>query len=75
MEFDYYYGSQAEQFSFYRLPKSLIKDKQFKRVSKDINKPMGISEYKLVDTISDELKASLPAIEEIESRIEKMDKK
>ena len=42
---------------------------------KDINKPMGISEYRLVDTISDELKASLPAIEEIESRIEKMDKK
>lgn len=42
MEFDYYYGSQAEQFSFYRLPKSLIKDKQFKRVSSDAKILYGI---------------------------------
>lgn len=42
MEFDYYYGSQAEQFSFYRLPKSLIKDKQLKRVSSDAKILYGI---------------------------------
>lgn len=42
MEFYYYYGSQAEQFSFYRLPKSLIKDKQFKRVSSDAKILYGI---------------------------------
>lgn len=28
--FDYYYGAEAEQFSFYRVPKMLIKDKRFK---------------------------------------------
>lgn len=38
---------------------------------KDINKPMGISEYKLSNEISDELKESLPAIEDIEDRINK----
>lgn len=26
MKFDYYYGIEAEQFSFYRVPKLLIKD-------------------------------------------------
>lgn len=36
---------------------------------KDINKPMGISEYKLSNKISDELKESLPAIEDIEHRM------
>lgn len=33
--FDYYYGSQAEQFTFYRVPKLLIKDKRFKGLSSD----------------------------------------
>lgn len=36
---------------------------------KDINKPMGISEYKLSNKISDELKENLPAIEDIEHRM------
>lgn len=26
MEFDYYYGIEAEQFSFYRVPRILIKE-------------------------------------------------
>lgn len=26
MQFDYFYGSQAEQFSFYRIPKVLFTD-------------------------------------------------
>ena len=31
--FDYYYGIEAEQFSFYRVPRLLIKDKRFKGLS------------------------------------------
>lgn len=33
--FDYYYGIEAEQFSFYRIPRQLIKDKRFKCLSSD----------------------------------------
>ncbi len=33
--FDYYYGTEAEQFSFYRVPKTLIKDNRFKNLSSD----------------------------------------
>lgn len=40
--FDYYYGSQADQFSFYRLPKTLIKDKRFKKISSDAKILYGI---------------------------------
>lgn len=48
----------------------LCKDK--KRIEaefalRDINKPMGISEIDLVDSLPDELKSSLPTIEEIEN--------
>ena len=35
MQFDYYYGIEAEQFSFYRVPRSLIKDERFKGLSSD----------------------------------------
>ncbi len=35
INFDYYYGLQAEQFSFLRVPKLLIKDKRFKGLSSD----------------------------------------
>ncbi len=35
MEFDYYYGMEAEQFSFYRIPRTLVKDKCFKGLSSD----------------------------------------
>ena len=35
MNFDYYYGLEAEQFSFYRVPRLLIKDKRFKKLSSD----------------------------------------
>lgn len=34
-EFDYYYGAEAEQFSFLRVPKLLIKDERFKGLSSD----------------------------------------
>lgn len=33
MKFDYFYGNEAEQFTFYRIPKVLITSPQFKRVS------------------------------------------
>ena len=30
LKFDYYYGVQSEQFSFYRIPRLLIKDQHLK---------------------------------------------
>lgn len=33
MNFEYFYGMEAEQFSFYRIPKLLIKDSRFKNLS------------------------------------------
>lgn len=35
LQFDYYYGAEAEQFSFYRVPRMLIKDDNFKGLSSD----------------------------------------
>ena len=35
MQFDYYYGIEAEQFSFYRVPRLLIKDERFRNLSSD----------------------------------------
>lgn len=35
MNFKYYYGVEAEQFSFYRIPRLLIKDERFKGLSND----------------------------------------
>ncbi len=35
MGFDYYYGIEAEQFSFYRVPRLLIKDEKFRGLSSD----------------------------------------
>ena len=32
---DYYYGIEAEQFSFYRVPRLLIKDERFRGLSSD----------------------------------------
>ena len=36
---------------------------------KDVNKPMGISNYKLSNEISDDLQKNLPTIEDIQNRI------
>ena len=33
---------------------------------KDVNKPMGVSEYKLSNRVSEELQDKLPSIEDIE---------
>lgn len=42
MQFDYFYGQQAEQFSFYRIPKILITDERFWNVSADAKLLYGI---------------------------------
>lgn len=39
-------------------------------VLKDINKPIGISEYELIKSIPEDLKSNLPTIEELEREIE-----
>ena len=36
---------------------------------KDISKPIGVSEYKLIQSIPDDLKSNLPTVEEIEEEI------
>ncbi|MCD4681302.1 MAG: PDDEXK nuclease domain-containing protein [Bacteroidales bacterium] len=38
---------------------------------RDINKPMGISEYRLNDSIPDNIKANLPSIEQLENKLSK----
>ncbi len=35
LKFNYYYGIEAEQFSFYRVPRLLVKDERFKGLSSD----------------------------------------
>ena len=39
---------------------------------RDINKPMGVSEFQLTEIIPDNLKSSLPTIEEIENELRKI---
>lgn len=31
--YDYYYGNEAEQFTFYRIPKLLMKEERFRELS------------------------------------------
>ena len=33
LNLDYYYGTEADQFSFYRIPKTLLTDPRYKSVS------------------------------------------
>jgi predicted nuclease of restriction endonuclease-like (RecB) superfamily len=40
---------------------------------RDINKPIGVSEYQLTQSLPDDLKSSLPSIEEIERELEGLD--
>ena len=42
IQFDYYYGIEAEQFSFYRVPRLLIKDERFKGLSSDVKLLYGL---------------------------------
>jgi predicted nuclease of restriction endonuclease-like (RecB) superfamily len=41
---------------------------------RDINKPIGISEYKLTDAIPDDFKPKLPSVEEMEKKLENYEK-
>ncbi len=52
MAFDYFYGQQAEQFAFYRIPKTLFSDKRFRGISTDAKLLYGI----LLDRMSLSLK-------------------
>lgn len=45
--FDYFYGAQAEQFSFYRVPKALFTKEQFKQLSAEAKILYGIMLDKL----------------------------
>ena len=40
--FEYFYGAQAEQFAFFRIPKVLFKDNRYKSVSSDAKILYGI---------------------------------
>ena len=33
VKFEYYYGNEAEQYSFFRIPKTLFTDLNFKKLS------------------------------------------
>ena len=33
VSFDYFYGTQADQYSFYRIPKALLQDEYFRNLS------------------------------------------
>lgn len=35
LNFDYYYGAESEQYTFFRIPKLLMKDRRFKKLSSD----------------------------------------
>ena len=37
---------------------------------RDMNKPMGVSEYTLVETLPDNLKGAMPTVEEIEQDLQ-----
>lgn len=39
---------------------------------RDLNKPMGVSEYSLVETLPDNLKGALPTVEEIEQDLQQL---
>jgi predicted nuclease of restriction endonuclease-like (RecB) superfamily len=40
---------------------------------RDINKPMGVSEFQITETLPDNLKSSLPTIEEIENELKRLE--
>ena len=52
MHYEYFYGAQAEQFSFYRIPKALFTEPNFRELSTDAKVLYGI----LLDRMSLSLK-------------------
>lgn len=43
---DYFYGDEAEQFTFYRIPKVLFTDPSYRRISSDAKILYGLIEYR-----------------------------
>ena len=43
MTYDYYYGGQSEQFSFYRIPKVLFTEKEFSHLLLPLHLPLFLS--------------------------------
>ena len=52
MQYEYFYGAQADQFSFYRIPKALFTEPNFRELSTDAKVLYGI----LLDRMSLSLK-------------------
>lgn len=52
MQYEYFYGAQTEQFSFYRIPKALFTEPNFRELSTDAKVLYGI----LLDRMSLSLK-------------------
>ena len=55
-QFDYYYGKQAEQFTFYRIPKSLFTDSTFANMSSDAKVLYGLMLDRMSLSVSNEWK-------------------
>ena len=53
--YDYYYGDESSQFSFYRIPRQLIAGERFKRLSADAKLLYGL----LLDRIGLSVKKQL----------------
>jgi hypothetical protein len=45
MKYDFYYGPEAEQFSFYRIPKVLFEAESVKNISTDAKLLYGLVEF------------------------------
>lgn len=65
--FDYFYGGESEQFSFYRIPRQLIVGPEFKHVSTDAKLLYGLiqdkGEYKM--TMKSRSMPALPVLSAI----------
>jgi len=55
-QFDYYYGKQAEQFTFYRIPKKLFTDPTFANISSDAKVLYGLMLDRMSLSLSNEWK-------------------
>ena len=56
MIYDYYYGDESSQFSFYRIPRQLVTGQQFKKISTDAKLLYGL----LLDRMGLSARTSLP---------------
>ena len=48
MTFNYFYGTEADQFSFYRIPKALFTDSYFKGLSSDVGSNVSFHQESVV---------------------------